>query len=232
MLYLGAPIRQRMPYVWQLSADMTDRRTPITDSSGKNWYEILGVPTDAPSSDVTSAVERLSRQASALANVSPDRSQQLRDLVRSIRQDLVSGQEARDQYDHALAKSIAPPPPVASTMAQGEVQRPEFGQQASPVWAYSPPNPVPGTTAPAPVSDFVSETVMPLVGRFRRFLQSGWTCQSCGAEATPADRFCTKCGATIAKAPQRVFRRCVSCAVQISSGERFCAHCGTPQPER
>ena len=48
----------------------------------QDWYAYLNLTTDAPTEQVEQAVERLSRQATALAVTAPERSQRLRDTVR------------------------------------------------------------------------------------------------------------------------------------------------------
>jgi hypothetical protein len=65
----------------------------------EDWYAYLNIAPDAPTEQVEQAVERLSRQATALALTAPERSQRLRDTVRSIKRDLLSGPEARARYD-------------------------------------------------------------------------------------------------------------------------------------
>jgi hypothetical protein len=57
----------------------------------------------------------------------------------------------------------------------------------------------------------------------------------CGHAATPGDRFCAACGATlvlpVAPAPVSAPTRCPSCGQAAAPGDRFCAGCGKPLPE-
>ena len=69
-----------------------------------NWYDVLDLQMDASTAEISESAERLSRQAAAIANTAPERSQHLRDIVRAIRADLLSGPAARQQYDAALAR--------------------------------------------------------------------------------------------------------------------------------
>jgi hypothetical protein len=78
----------------------------------EDWYAYLNLPTDTPTEQVEQAVERLSRQAAALAVTAPERSQQLRDTVRAIKRDLLSGPDSRARYDAgvtAQAQTAAQP---------------------------------------------------------------------------------------------------------------------------
>ncbi|MGC1755170.1 MAG: hypothetical protein WA805_18955, partial [Trebonia sp.] len=69
----------------------------------EDWYANLGLSPQAPEEQIAQAVERLSRQAAALAVTAPERSQRLRDTIRLIKRDLLSGQENRQRYDLGLA---------------------------------------------------------------------------------------------------------------------------------
>jgi hypothetical protein len=69
----------------------------------EDWYVYLGLSPQAPEEEIAQAVERLSRQAAALAVTAPERSQRLRDTIRLIKRDLLSGQENRQRYDFGLA---------------------------------------------------------------------------------------------------------------------------------
>ena len=237
---------------------------PPTANQGTDWYAVLGVDADAPDADIAAAAERLSRQASALANAAPDRSQQLRDAVRSIRSDLLSGPAARARYDDRLAAtreeaakaaeptlSVAPPashPPPPPPPPPPNPSWPGGAAPNPPVPGGVVPNPpVPGVPAPNPpvpgvpastgqpnVVDSMVAGIAPIASRFRRFLQSGWTCPSCGAEGGPADKFCSRCGgamkfqapaAPAAPPPRPV---CPACSPDLAPGDRFCAKCGTP----
>jgi predicted amidophosphoribosyltransferase len=69
--------------------------------------------------------------------------------------------------------------------------------------------------------------------KLARFLRTGWTCSSCGKDALPSDKFCTKCGSTIKmvqpdSAPSRPRLACANCASPLAAADAFCAKCGTP----
>ncbi len=85
-------------------------------------YEILGEARDASEGAIRSAVERLTRQANAVANTAPERSQQLREHARAAKQALLSGAAARAAYDRSLvAAAIPPTAPTAAASRQSLV---------------------------------------------------------------------------------------------------------------
>jgi hypothetical protein len=177
----------------------------------EDWYAYLNLTADTPTERVEQAVERLSRQAAALAVTAPERSQRLRDTVRAIKRDLLSGPENRARYDAGLAVAAAsdlqPPPP--------------------------PPPPPPPYAAPpygAPQPPAGGERIS---SRISRFLRTGWTCSSCGKEALPSDKFCTRCGTIItptrrAAAAPAARPYCGKCAAPLGVNDAFCSRCGTP----
>jgi hypothetical protein len=182
--------------------------------AGTNWYELLGLPLNASRDDVAEKTERLSRQATALATTAPERSQQLRDTVRSIRADLLSGPAARARYDDRLS-NVGPPPPTSAPP-----------QAAAP--GQASPQAESGTEQ---LINTLVNGIGPTAQRFRRFLQSGWTCPSCDAEGGPADRFCGHCGAPMrSQANQESFPKptCPACSGSVGATDRFCGHCGAP----
>jgi hypothetical protein len=65
-------------------------------------YEMLGVDMFASSSEIQAAVERLSRQANAIANTDPERSRVIREQIRRIKEELLSGEERRNAYNRRL----------------------------------------------------------------------------------------------------------------------------------
>lgn len=209
---------------------------PPTDATS-NWYDLLGLPVGAPDDEVAAAAEKLSRHAAALATTAPERSQQLRDTVRSIRADLLSGSAARAHYDARLASSPAAGP-AASPPPQPPAAPPPFTAPASPPPQFSEPMPPSAPYAasaspsgPQNLIDSVVNGIGPAAARLRRFLQSGWTCPSCGADGGPADRFCSRCGAPMkeptSQAPPAK-STCPACAATLATGHRFCSRCGTP----
>lgn len=189
----------------------------LTESG--NWYVYLRLSPEAAVDEIQSAVERLSRQASALAATSPERSQSLRETIRSIKRDLLSGPENRQRYD-------------ASRLQQRAAS-------ATPMPGAGPP-PAPASHSPAPNPPAPAQ--YPPAGqgagaRIARFLRTGWTCPACGKGGVPSDKFCTKCGTPIrpvrpeaASEPERVSRprlACGSCASPLGPMDTFCAKCGT-----
>jgi len=78
----------------------------------ENWHAYLGLSPQVQEEQIAQAVERLSRQAAALAVTAPERSQRLRDTIRLIKRDLLSGQENRQRYDLGLAAAAGPAAPV------------------------------------------------------------------------------------------------------------------------
>ncbi len=164
----------------------------------------------------------------ALSVTAPDRSRLLRDQIRAIRQDLLSGDVQRQRYDQARALAAAPQ--TGDAPAASAWQAPLQGRQAQ----------RPGQQA----AQFAG-----LVSRVAKFLQTGWTCPSCGHGALPNDRFCHKCGAKIeapaiaqqAAGHQAGFQAsapggpqggeprapfCGKCGGPIAPGNTFCTQCG------
>ncbi len=222
----------------------------------EDWYAYLRLSPQAPTQEIEQAVERLSRQAAALAVTAPERSQLLRETVRSIKRDLLSGPESRQRYDAGLAaaaqQAVAPP------QAQPQQAMPPVQQLAPPAQPYpapaqpyaAPAQPFPAAGMPAPYPPGVPGPMPPsapipvppapafagegMGSRIARFLRSGWTCTGCGKDALPSDKFCTRCGTPIkpvqpdAAAPARAARpTCVSCGSTLAVNDAFCARCGT-----
>lgn len=213
-----------------------------------DWFEYLKLAPDAPAEQVEQAVERLSRQAAALAVTAPERSQQLRDTVRAIKRDLLSGAENRARYDAARAAAPAAPgaPPAVSPIGPPAPAAPS-GTEVPPLpptapWSAMPPPPPPGPFTPGPVAGGPGTGgpgqalggLEAFGSRVARFLRTGWTCSACGKEAMPSDKFCTKCGTAITpirhEAPARPTPRatCANCNTALGANDAFCARCGTP----
>jgi double zinc ribbon protein len=172
----------------------------------EDWYAYLNIATDAPTGQVEQAVERLSRQATALAVTAPERSQRLRDTVRAIKRDLLSGPEARAQYDANRDAAATP----------------------------SPPPPMPGSSGPGGggLSGGAPGGGERISARIARFLRTGWVCAECGKGALPSDKFCTRCGTAISPtrrdaAPSTPRVTCANCAASVGVKDAFCARCGT-----
>ncbi len=219
-----------------------------TTGTGANWYEVLGLTPQASDEEVAAATERLARQGAALATTSPERSQQLRDTVRTIRAALLAGPAARSHYDARLTAATSPPPlqPPPPVPSPAFDPPPPPGATAWPNPHPTPPPRAPGpvvapptnqaavtptdspTAAPGPgIIDSVVNGIVPVASRFRRFLQSGWTCPSCGADGGPGDKFCARCGAAMKPEAPTIRPSCVACSSPLESGDRFCARCGT-----
>jgi hypothetical protein len=183
----------------------------------EDWYAYLNIATDAPIEQVEQAVERLSRQATALAVTAPERSQRLRDTVRSIKRDLLSGPEARARYDVERDAAATPTPVPIS-------QLPPPAMPAPATEAVPPPPSV----VPPPPSYRGGERIG---ARLARFLRTGWVCAECGKDALPSEKFCTRCGtAIIPTRPEAVPATrvtCVNCAAPVGVNDAFCSRCGT-----
>jgi Double zinc ribbon len=173
-----------------------------------DWYAYLQLPPDATTEDIEEAVERMSRQAGALATTSPERSQLLRETVRAIKRDLLSGPESRRRYD-----------------------TPRGGRHRQPV----PPATVPPPTVPpAAMSAYPAAADRETGSRIGRFLRTGWTCAACGKGAVPGDKFCARCGGPIqpirpaAGAGHTLRPRpvCAFCANPLGTTDVFCSQCG------
>lgn len=221
-----------------------------------DWYSFLGVGPDATTEQIAAGVERLSRQANALAVTAPERARQLRDQARAIKQDLLAGPEARQRYDHGLAAAAPVPPPVPGPPPGPPPSGPVPGPPPPP-----PPGPAPGP-APfgyvGPAAPYGFRPQAPgqrapgpqgpgLMSRISKFLQTGWTCVACGYGAQPTDKFCPKCGNRIESgldqfsrtsgsgqagpqaprpAPQAPVTRCDNCGASAGPNDTFCMRCG------
>jgi hypothetical protein len=187
-----------------------------------DWYSVLGLDTAAPTEQITAAVEKLARQANALALTAPERARQLRDQVRAIKQDLLSGPERRQLYDRQLAAASRPGPPGPAAGGLPFTHR----------------------VTPQPQGNRAAG----LMARFTQFLQAGWTCSNCGYGALPNEKFCSKCGGKIqsgvggqagrapadtapsaaspAAGPAPKPAPCPACGSEIAPGDLFCTKCG------
>lgn len=190
-------------------------------AESNNWYAFLRLSPAAREDEIQSAVERLSRQASALAVTAPERSQSLRETVRAIKRDLLSGPESRWRYDASHPPRLpSTPGPAAGPLLPGPMP--------------GPPGPVPAPPAPVPPEPVPYGFQGP-GSRLARFLRTGWTCPACGNGGVPSDKFCTKCGTPIqpirpeASGSQHAPRprpACATCAYPLGPTDAFCSRCG------
>ena len=185
--------------------------------TNKDWYAVLGLEPIAATDEVARAVERLGRQAAAMANTAPERSQHLRETIRGIKRDLLASDEQRRRYDAGLEA----PAPTAVAPAPGRAAR----------------------STPAPASDpglnrTGASPATRRTGRFLQFLKTGWTCPACGEGALPSDKFCPRCGAAMSPpsgAPADTAGRprrpdaCAQCNAIVPRGGHFCGACGAAQ---
>lgn len=168
-----------------------------------DWYATLDVSPDASDAEIEAAVARRSRQAAALANTAPERSQQLREQLRAIRRDLLSGPAAREAYDARLRGPAAEQSsvPVENVPAQhaapdGYPARPRgfraflrsgwtcwnCGESAMPGDQYC-------TQCDAQLVQQVSWTPLSVPPA------SPSACPYCGTRAASNHRYCRRCGA-------------------------------------
>ena len=187
---------------------------PAHDRHVPNWYELLQLTPEAPEQTVRAATEQLSRRASALANTAPERAQQLRDQVRAIRRDLLSGDEARADYDRALANAAPVSVPSSVSAHSGAVR---------------------AGVAPSGPARPATPVELGVGGRIMQFLRSAWTCPSCGASGMPTDVSCGACGAPMRRLDdagppeaEQGALTCGSCRSRLEPNDRFCSSCGTP----
>jgi hypothetical protein len=102
---------------------------PVQSGPPPDWYVLLGVQPTASREELTTAVERMSRQATALSVTAPERSRQLRDQIRAIKQDLLSGDAQRQLYDARRQRDAAErarfaAPGQGQVASQGQVRQP------------------------------------------------------------------------------------------------------------
>lgn len=208
-----------------------------------NWYALLGVAATASSQQISAAVERLSRQATALSVTAPERSRLLRDQIRAIKHDLLSSAARRQHYDQALAGPAAGAPgqPLGPPPAGSPNPPPASPPPASPApyrpAPYDPAVHGPAGHGPAGRGPAAAASGPGLMSRVAKFLQTGWVCTTCGHGALPGDKFCQKCGSEIQApgptqkavkptASQRPSAFCGKCGGKIAPGNTFCTQCG------
>lgn len=173
---------------------------------GPDWYAFLRLQPDATAEEITVAVERLSRQASALATTAPERSQQLRETLRSIKRDLLSGPENRQRYDQSRAQARDAMPPAAPAPAgpgPGQGMGARFARFMRTGWAC--PNCGNGSL---PNEKFCSKCGSPIHAPTRGAAAPrpapvrNPVCANCGKQLRSADVFCGSCGTRRPDTPQ------------------------------
>lgn len=170
-----------------------------------DWYGYLQIEPGATDEQIAVAVERLSRQATALATTAPERSQQLRETVRSIKRDLMSGPDSRQAYDQTRSQQAAAPPSQPAPPAQ-----------------------------PAPAAQPArGETVGSRLARFMRTGWACPNCgkgslpneKFCGKCGSPIEAPRTAARPAAARNPV-----CANCGKQLRISDVFCGNCGTRRP--
>jgi hypothetical protein len=199
----------------------------------RDWYAYLQLPPQASTSDVEQAVERLSRQASALAATAPERSQQLRETIRAIKRDLLSGPEGPRSYDAPRVRDVAPPsPPAATAMAPPPAPAPRRApKHAKPEPAPVPPAPAPAAhtpmpPTPAPVQAMPAPTP-PGPALVRAPMPAGPVpapMPSVPVESAPPSQ---GAGSRLARF-LRTGWTCPACGKGAVPSDKFCTGCGTP----
>jgi hypothetical protein len=189
------PMRQSGP--WRLTENAMS--SPDFAVSGRDWYAVLSLSATATEAEIAAAVERLGRQAAALAVTSPDRSRDLRELARSIKQDLLSGPEARQRYDGRLAAlpATAPSPPLGR-VDPGPGPSPVSGVARFLRTGWVCPS---CRTGAMPSDKFCMKCGTRIVPPGRNKLKTddqsegaATTCATCGGALAPEHSFCTRCG--------------------------------------
>ncbi len=203
---------------------MPSHAHPVRDD---NWYTALSLSPSASESEIASAVELMSRQAAALANTAPERSQRLRETVRAIKRDLLSSPQARERYDRSVALSVPPATPMitedAATLpgpTRSAAPAPPPPPTSAPPAAPPHPGPPPAHAAPpAPATSPAPAAAPPT------------------SAMAPGPTLAEALGPAAAWAQDRGrrFRRflqggwtCTACGHGAMPGERFCVKCGCP----
>ena len=166
----------------------------------EDWYAYLGLSPQAPEEQIAQAVERLSRQAAALAVTAPERSQRLRDTIRLIKRDLLSGQENRQRYDLGLAAAAG--------------RRCRRRRCLSRRAAFSG---LGGEGVGSRIARFL-RTGWTCAACGKEALPSDRFCTKCGTPIKPVQP---------EAAPAMARPACVNCGSALTANDVFCSRCGT-----
>jgi hypothetical protein len=147
-----------------------------------DWYAYLRLSPDAPADEIERAVERLSRQASALAATAPERSHQLRETVRAMKRDLLSGPEARHRYDERVRQAGDGAAARLARFLRTGWTCPSCGKGGVPSDKFC-------TKCGTPIRPTQDSAAGPDRAPRQRLV-----CQDCANPLAPSDVFCSKCG--------------------------------------
>lgn len=150
-----------------------------------------------------------------------------------------------------ITEAVAPPanagalaPLLGRMLATDPAARPsaaEVARKATEVavrgWTaeFEPSTSPPPTPPPAQAASAGPRPAARRSNRFLQFLQTAWTCPSCGADALPSEEFCRRCGGRVARpsasAPPAApaappTPACPQCGTRATAGSRFCPTCG------
>jgi hypothetical protein len=79
----------------------------MTDQQDSH-YRFLGLDAAASTVEIAAAVERVMKRAKAVTSTDPERSYQIRERLRRVKEDLLSGSERRAAYDRSLVRPRLP----------------------------------------------------------------------------------------------------------------------------
>jgi serine/threonine protein kinase len=131
-----------------------------------------------------------------------------------------------------LARMLAGDPAARPSAAEVARKASEIGVRG---WTAEP-DPSIAMTAPPPQGTAAApRPAARRSNRFLQFLQTAWTCNSCGADAMPNEEFCRRCGGRVARPSASVAPAapavapapiCGQCGTRATAGSRFCPTCG------
>jgi Double zinc ribbon len=176
--------------------------TPHNADRPRDWYAVLGLTPQATAAEITAAIERMARQANALAMTAPDRARLLRDQIRVIKRDLLAGPgpawgaQAAPQSPAPEGRPARPAPQAArpaglmsrlTQFLQTGWACAECGYEALPTDKFCPKcgsKIQPAVTGPAAASGGGGAAASPAPN-----------CRQCGRNLAPENAFCIWCGA-------------------------------------